>query len=624
MYASVTPSLTVSDDASIASHTAGRGRGGALRFELGSLTLADASIQSSNAALSAAGEPAGETGPVFISVGGAASLRGSAGILSHNQSPAAGGGIALSADSLELRDHGYIATQTLGHGAGGSVVVDVRRFSLIGGAGTPMIHTRAAAAGAAGGIAIIARETMNAVDSTIQSATSGSGAAGDITIAAPDLALSHSAIESLTSAGGNAGTVAIESARVTLSNGARAVSASGGLNPQTGAIDAGSGAAGDVVVNALEYVTLSGHGSDATGFYSQTLGTGPAGRVIVKTPRLLVEDGARIHAGTSGAGDGLVRLEVNELALADDSAVSSAHALVLVIGNAGGAPVLIAATGDATLTDGSGTGGAAPGGAIPDHALDLYARSVLVDGIEIDPTRATVSGGGVAIVAGDALINIFSDAIDVREGLPGGSLHLLAPHVGQSNQGALPPVPEAPTGAIAAEPVVLALSAAASPEPTPPAPAPTPPAPAPTPPAPAPTPPAPAPTPPASVPGNGAAAPQDNTPPPLRFPVSLTAVLVEPGTESHLELLGPEAARPATQGSGQAQFLNHAPLFTGACARAGAAGHPASFVVSGQGGFPRAPGDSRLASFLDLDGGGLWPAAQSGAPLAMLQRCPPF
>ncbi len=119
-------------------------------------------------------------------------------------------------------------------------------------------------------------------------------------------------ISSLTFDAGNAGDIAIEAKRLTLDNRA-AISSSGG----------GSGQGGNIAISASDSVRISGDGTNRSGIYAQTVGTGSGGKILVDTPDLALDKSGQILAMTGGAGNaGEISLNVNRLTLTEKGAVS--------------------------------------------------------------------------------------------------------------------------------------------------------------------------------------------------------------------------------------------------------------------------------------------------------------
>ncbi len=119
-------------------------------------------------------------------------------------------------------------------------------------------------------------------------------------------------ISSLTIGAGNACNIAVEAKRLTLDNRAAISSSSGG-----------SGQGGNIAVSASDSVRISGDGTNKSGIYAQTVGTGSGGKILIDTPDLALDKSAQILAMTGGAGNaGEISLNVNRLTLTEKGAVS--------------------------------------------------------------------------------------------------------------------------------------------------------------------------------------------------------------------------------------------------------------------------------------------------------------
>jgi filamentous hemagglutinin family protein len=609
----VTPSLTLADSAAIVSHTAGGGSGGAIALEAGALSLAGGSIENSSAPTSAGGGATGSTGTISIIAAGTATLTGSARVSSHTLGAGNGGRIHIAADVLELRDDAFISSQSFASGSAGPIEIDVRLLAASGIGGTPAIGTRAYASGRAGDITIAASEALTLSDAGIQSATRGSGDAGNITIVAPVMLVSGGAVETLTLAAGHAGTVAVMSERLELASGARLASASGGMNTDTGEIEVGAGAAGDVIVDASESVSMRGQGASghASGLYSQTLGTGAPGRVLVTTPQLVLLEGARISAGTADRGDiGTVELDVQSLSLAGASAIVGAGALIIFIDGGSGSGITIEATLNATMMDALLAMGPPPEGSSSPGMLTLTANTIVIfkDDALAWSSAAHGDPATTTLATSDATISATASSASAVSALAvaAGNIVLSAPRAVHPRDDAVTAVltehahvPLITLGhavvTLPAGPALPAADAIASPDITP-----------------APVTPLPAPDP---IPDGGTVGGLDASgSSPERLPSNLTRFSVFglelPHTRASVELEG-----------GAAQFLDASRLLAQACGAREAHGNQSSFVVRGQGGLPRQPGEGLLASFLDLESDRSWPATRNSAMPTLALKC---
>jgi filamentous hemagglutinin family protein len=130
------------------------------------------------------------------------------------------------------------------------------------------------------------------------------GNGGDINIITSSLSLTNAAqISAETYSSGKAGNLTIDTGSLLVSEGAFISTAT---RPNS------SGAGGNLTVNASKFIELNGTSANeqsSSGLYSTTLGTGDAGNLSINTPRLIVRDGATASAlgvGTGNAGNILV------------------------------------------------------------------------------------------------------------------------------------------------------------------------------------------------------------------------------------------------------------------------------------------------------------------------------
>ena len=222
----------------------------------------------------------------------------------YSTSTGNGGNINIQAHQLQLLSGSAITCDVHGTGNGGNINVGADTIVLDGQTDPNSfagIGARTASSGNAGDVTLNAT-TLNIRNGMIVSTVSaGAGHAGNSTVSASAITIdghgkTSGIIADTTDGGGNAGNVAVTTASLEISNAGRISSATGG---------AGNG--GNVTITATDSVHLDGEeGILFTGIGVPPLAaaTGKGGDLVINTPLLEIVNGARILAGTQGAGDG--------------------------------------------------------------------------------------------------------------------------------------------------------------------------------------------------------------------------------------------------------------------------------------------------------------------------------
>jgi filamentous hemagglutinin family protein len=226
-------------------------------------------------------------------------------VLLTNQSTQASGNITVNAsDSLEMRGVGtnrfaqnLLLTSTM-TGAGGNLVVNAPRILIQDGG---KIAARTYGSGMAGNISVAANSIQLTGFSSVRPATT------------------RSQITSETLGVGQGGNVQVTTQQLRLQE--------GGLI--TG-VSNGTGATGNVRVNASEFIELTGENPisfSASFLGAVSLNRGNVGNVTVNTPRLSVLDAAVVGATTLGKGNaGILQVNVSEQIIVNGmSAASGKH-----------------------------------------------------------------------------------------------------------------------------------------------------------------------------------------------------------------------------------------------------------------------------------------------------------
>jgi filamentous hemagglutinin family protein len=235
----------------------------------------------------------GAAGPITITTGHLSLLNRSQ-IASDTFGSGAGGDITVRATrGIDLTGYASLSTLTaLGSGQGGNVDLQTSRVRVQAGAG---ITTSNAGSGQGGNLTINASESVAILDSP-RNATFPTNIASLTSFLAGTTGLVN------TGAGGN---VTLTTGQLTIESGALLSSSSGGLLPANGIAPVGGKAGNltvratdiDVSGDVIEKRFFSN-------ISSVTVTTAPAGILHIDTQRLTVRDGARISVATSGLGAG--------------------------------------------------------------------------------------------------------------------------------------------------------------------------------------------------------------------------------------------------------------------------------------------------------------------------------
>ena len=278
---------------------------------------------SNGARLDASGNPGG----TVVIRGGQLIASQSSQILANTTGSANGATTAVDIQvkgDMTLAGGSTIETRTTGLGAAGDIFVDVGTLSLTGGSSINTIAGQAPffIGGPGGDVTVTAKGSIFISDanSRIRSSTDSSGFGGKVTISAP-------------------------SASLTLANGGRVESFSGGIINRSAAggdiaIDVrslsianggnitsltGNAAGGNVTVKVADSATISGAGNSI--FSRGIAGAStlpPAGSISLEAGKLTLTGGARIQSGDLGARSGPITVTATDsIVISDKSGISS-------------------------------------------------------------------------------------------------------------------------------------------------------------------------------------------------------------------------------------------------------------------------------------------------------------
>jgi filamentous hemagglutinin family protein len=376
-----TPSLALERGGHVNTLTTGSGDAGTIALRTGELRLGDLAYISA----SAGPEATGRGGGIAIHAG-SVSLASNAQILSTTSGAGRGGDILVSAPRIAVDGNSRVSAAANAGGRGGSIVIETGELSLTG-LGYLDVSSRGSGAGgdltvnATGVVSLSGNEGNYA--SGLFAMARGTGAGGSITVRAPRVVVDGAVITATTLGPGRGGPILIEAGDLLLRGGALVISNA-----------VGTGAAGDVVVNATGSVTAAGTGGPGmSGLYAETTGAGDGGRIVVAAPRLTLDDGAILSARSGGSGAaGSI-----SLAVSDSLVVSSRAGIETQTLHADGGDIAIEGGGLVYLHGGvistSVHGGAGNGGNIT-IAKPLHV--VLNDGT-VSANAYGGDGGNIAI-----------------------------------------------------------------------------------------------------------------------------------------------------------------------------------------------------------------------------------
>lgn len=240
-----------------------------------------------------------------------------------------GGSITVNANTFEAANGGAINTTTSSSGDGGDINVDaVESFTLTNGAG---LFASTFGQGNAGNVQVNAADAISiSGGSQLRTDTSGQGNAGNVTINAPDATVSFdgvaiidsqqtpsgiaTVVQPLPGFGGErkGGDISIAARSLSLTNGA-----------QLNALAAGQGIAGNIFVDASDFVYLASNALIVSTLESGVIGN--SGTIDIKTGLLSLTDGSQLITNTFGQGNaGRISVQAdNSIALNNSSGILS-------------------------------------------------------------------------------------------------------------------------------------------------------------------------------------------------------------------------------------------------------------------------------------------------------------
>jgi len=428
-----TDSVTVDNQSTITTYSAGTGDAGHLDINTDKLEIQDGSVISSNTFSS------GDAGNLTITADNSVNLNNQSRLEAQTSGSGNGGNLRVDTGSLNVENQSKVSTSTLGGGRGGNLSIDAVDAVNIDSESTIAAFSTDINTGAAGNLSVetgqlsiqndsaILSSTLSANDagnliikatdsieldnrSFISSATLASGNAGELTIETKDLNLRDtSIISSSTTGSGEGGNLRVQASdSVNLTNQSAILTASGFMdvnNPDQVMASAGNtGKAGDLSIETqnlsirdrslVSTTTIStneaGDAGDLTvqatdsvevingsRLLADTLehSRGDGGNLTVKTGTFSIRDNSEVRASTalfSHGQAGTINVEA-----ADSVEISGSSALFTLTGGSGRAGDMIVNTGKVIATDGgrieAGTFGIAPGGNLTVNASESIA-----------------------------------------------------------------------------------------------------------------------------------------------------------------------------------------------------------------------------------------------------------
>ncbi len=406
----------------------GTGAAGAMRVEAADITIRNGGQLSSSAFDSGNGGNVTVRASGTLTIAGRNPLTGdTSGIFTSSEQTATGtaGTLEIEATDLTLTGGGQIASGTFGSGDGGQVTVRVSEtLTIIGGAAigdtVSGISTDSqgtgATAGAAGALEIEATTLTIMEGGQISSSTFGSGDGGQVTIRTRETLT----IDGVDPAFGTPGGIFTNSEGTGAGTGATGdmVIDAGNLTVAGGGLiigsSFGSGNGGRITIRVRDALTVTGSGILASGS-----GTGAAGDLMIETTDLTLTEGGQIASDTLGPGQGgQVAIRVSETLTIDGSTPKddfftsiSANSRGTVAGAGGGGAVSIETTDLMLIAGGrisSETFGPGDAGTVTIHATGTitingsHPEFDFVSGIFANSqTAATGSAGDVEVEAMD-------------------------------------------------------------------------------------------------------------------------------------------------------------------------------------------------------------------------------
>lgn len=371
---------------------------------------------------------------------GTVSLTGSA-LLGNDGSSVGGGRVVVHAEDLSF-DNSGIDASVMGAENGLGVEVQVRNNMTLQNLGYIFSDTGPFSAGNGGNIDIQTHQLQLLHGSAITCDVHGPGHGGNVSVTGDSIVLDgmfspsfFAGIGARTDSGGNAGNVQLTTGTLDIRNGTI-----------VSTVSAGPGHAGNTTVSASA-IHIDGHGTTSGIIADTTTGGGNAGDVTVTTGPLEISNGGRISSATGGAGNGgsvaitatdSIRLDGEEGVLFTGIGVPP---LAAATGKGGD---LVINTASLEILNGArilaGTQGAGDGGNINVTATDIVldgGDATFFTGIEAQTSGDGKAGGIILNTSSLRMVNGSQIDVDTSGPGAGGNIDITAGSVAISSASAI-------------------------------------------------------------------------------------------------------------------------------------------------------------------------------------------
>jgi large exoprotein involved in heme utilization and adhesion len=396
-----------SSSLSTSTESGSSGKGGDLTINTGTLLVRDGALMTA----STFGD--GDSGNLtvnasqYVQLIGSADGRRSSGLYTSSESGSSGKGGDLTINTATLLvDGAFIDASTFGEGDSGNLTINASQYVQLIGMSYLFTSSDEQSSGKAGDVTINTGSLLVLDGASINVFTSGESDGGNLIVnASHDVQLIGRSADGLRSSGlstsalpgssGKAGDVMINTGSLLVQDGAMVT---------TNAFGEGNG--GNLTVNASQDVQLLGTNGFLSGLFalSGQDSKGNAGDVTINTATLLVQDGAKVNANTSGQGEGgtltiNASQEVQLLGESPDGRTSSS--LVSEAYGTGAAGNVSITTGRFIATDGAyastSTYGTGRGGELTVNAselVELIGKGRFSSGLYTEAGSSSTGGSG--------------------------------------------------------------------------------------------------------------------------------------------------------------------------------------------------------------------------------------
>jgi filamentous hemagglutinin family protein len=323
-------SVSLAGNASVIFSTLGAGgvgKGGNIDIITGSLLLRDGAQVLTGISDANGIQPSGigDAGNIKVIVNGTVDIAGvGSGILNPVGigTVGNGGNITIDAGSVSLRDGSAVSASTYGQGNAGNVKVTVTDAVTLADAAI-FSSVELGSVGKGGNIDVIAgslslqngAQLASSIRDSDGIKPAGIGSAGNVKVkvsGAIDFVgkkdIFSSGILSFVGTGavGTGGSITVDAGSFALRDGA-----------QLSAATYGQGNAGNITINATDFVTITGKSgsSNSALFVDSQSQTGKAGDLIVSSPQITLDNGGKINAGSFSGNGGNIKIKQADLLL---------------------------------------------------------------------------------------------------------------------------------------------------------------------------------------------------------------------------------------------------------------------------------------------------------------------